>query len=202
MARRILINPVTRIEGHAKVSIQIDDDGRVSSAQFHVTEFRGFEKLCEGRPFEELPGLMSRICGICPLSHILASSKAGDRLLGVEPPPAAILQRRLGNYAQVLQSHALSFFHLSAPDLLLGMDALPQKRNLFGLVEQEPDFARRGIRLRQFGQRIIETLGGKRIPHVGPPVRAGHSMPFLHRPSNRRPSAVPVGFFLKGFAQS
>ena len=160
---RIVIQPVTRIEGHAKISIQLDDAGDVESAQFHVTEFRGFEKLCEGRPFEEMPGLMSRVCGICPVSHVLASSKAGDMLLGVEIPPAAEKQRRLVNYAQILQSHALSFFHLSAPDLLLGMDAPPAKRNIFGLLERDPDFLRRGIRLRQFGQRVIELVGGKRI---------------------------------------
>lgn len=159
----ILIKPVTRIEGHAKISIQLNDAGEVESARFHVTEFRGFEKLCEGRPFEEMPGLMSRVCGICPVSHVLASSKAGDMLLGVEIPPAAEKQRRLVNYAQLLQSHALSFFHLSAPDLLLGMDSPPAKRNIFGLLERDADFLRRGIRLRQFGQRIVELVGGRRV---------------------------------------
>src|SRR5947209_5341475 len=163
---RIIIQPVTRIEGHAKISIQLDDAGRVESAKFHVTEFRGFEKICEGRPFQEMPGLTSRVCGICPVSHVLASSKAGDMLLGVEIPPAAERQRRLANYAQTLQSHALSFFHLSSPDLLLGMDAPAEKRNIFGLLESDRDFLRRGIRLRQFGQRIIELVGGKRI-HPG-----------------------------------
>src|SRR5215471_5736896 len=163
MSERIVIHPVTRIEGHAKITIQLDDAGKVQSAKFHVTEFRGFEKLCEGRPFQEMPGLMSRVCGICPVSHILASSKAGDMLLGVEIPPAAEKQRRLLNYAQILQSHALSFFHLSSPDLLLGMDSPPAKRNIVGLIESDRDFLRRGIRLRQFGQRVIELVGGKRI---------------------------------------
>jgi NAD-reducing hydrogenase large subunit len=163
MTDRILINPVTRIEGHAKVSIHLDGAGGVRTAQFHVAEFRGFEKLCEGRPFAEMPGLMSRICGICPVSHVLASAKAGDAILGVRIPVAAERQRRLMNYAQALQSHALSYFHLSAPDLLLGMDADPARRHLFGLAELDADFVRRGIRLRQFGQRVIEILGGKRI---------------------------------------
>jgi len=172
MAERIQIHPVTRIEGHATISIYVNDAGEVESAQFHVTEFRGFEKICEGRPLHEMPGLMARICGICPVSHVLASSKAGDALLGVEPPPAAIKQRRLANYAQVLQSHALSFFHLSSPDLLLGMDADSAQRNLFGLIAQDPEFARRGIRLRQFGQRVIELVGGKRI-HPGWSVPGG-----------------------------
>lgn len=166
MSRRIVIQPVTRIEGHAKISIDLDAAGRVQAAKFHVTEFRGFEKLCEGRPFQEMPGLMSRVCGICPVSHVLASSKAGDMLLGVEIPPAAEKQRRLVNYAQVLQSHALSFFHLSSPDLLLGMDSPAAKRHIFGLIDQDRDFLRRGIRLRQFGQRVIELVGGKRI-HPG-----------------------------------
>lgn len=170
MPERILINPVTRIEGHAKISIYVDDGGQVESAQFHVVEFRGFEKFAVGRPFHEMPGLMSRICGICPVSHILASAKAGDMLLGVEIPAAADRQRRMMNYAQILQSHALSFFHLSSPDLLLGFDAPAEKRNIFALIEAEPELARRGIRLRQFGQRIIELLGGKRIhPSWGVP---------------------------------
>ena len=177
MSERIVIHPVTRIEGHAKISINIDDAGEVSSAQFHVTEFRGFEKLCEGRPFHEMPGLMSRVCGICPVSHVLASSKAGDRLLGVEVPSAAVKQRRLVNYAQVLQSHALSFFYLSAPDLLLGMNSASEKRNIFGLLERDPGFTRRGIRLRRFGQRIIELVGGKRIhPAWGVPGGVLHAI--------------------------
>jgi NAD-reducing hydrogenase large subunit len=166
MSRRIVIQPVTRIEGHAKITVQLDDAGQVQSARFHVTEFRGFEKLCEGRPFQEMPGLMSRICGICPVSHVLASSKAGDMLLGVAIPPAAEKQRRLLNYAQILQSHALSFFHLSSPDLLLGMDSPSAERNIFGLLKHDADFLRRGIRLRQFGQRVVELAGGKKI-HPG-----------------------------------
>ncbi len=170
MKERILINPVTRIEGHARISIYVDDEGRVQTAQFHVVEFRGFEKFCEGRPFYEMPGLMARICGICPVSHVLASAKAGDAILGVQVPPPAAKARRLMNYGQVLQSHALSFFHLSSPDLLLGMDADPAIRNIFGLAAEDEEFARRGIRLRQFGQYIIEVLGGKRIhPSWGVP---------------------------------
>ena len=166
MSRRIVIQPVTRIEGHAKITVQLSDTGEVESARFHITEFRGFEKLVEGRPFQEMPGLMARVCGICPVSHILASSKAGDMLLGVEIPAAAEKQRRLVNYAQILQSHALSFFHLSSPDLLLGMESPAAQRNLFGLIDKDSDFLRRGIRLRQFGQRIIELVGGKKI-HPG-----------------------------------
>src|ERR1041385_8023736 len=161
--RTIVIDPVTRIEGHAKITLQLDEKGEVSDAQFHVTQFRGFEKLGEGRPFTEMPSLMARICGICPVSHLIASAKACDALLAVRIPPAADKLRRIFNMAQIVQSHALSVFHLSSPDLLLGMDSDPAKRNLWGVFERDPQLARDGIRLRQFGQQIIERLGGKRI---------------------------------------
>ncbi len=163
MAKRIIIDPVTRIEGHAKISIFLDDAGNVSDAEFHVVEFRGFEKFCEGRPFSEMPGITPRICGICPVSHLLASAKAGDAIMAVSIPPAAEKLRRLMNLGQFIQSHALSFFHLSAPDLLLGWDAPPAQRNVFGLIASNTGLARAGIRLRQFGQEIIEILGGKKI---------------------------------------
>jgi NAD-reducing hydrogenase large subunit len=163
MAKRIVIDPVTRIEGHAKISIYLDDAGNVSDAEFHVVEFRGFEKFCEGRPFSEMPGITPRICGICPVSHLLASAKAGDAIMAVSIPPAAEKLRRLMNLGQFIQSHALSFFHLSAPDLLLGWDTPPAQRNVFGLIASNADLARSGIRLRQFGQEIIEILGGKKI---------------------------------------
>jgi NAD-reducing hydrogenase large subunit len=163
MRQRITIDPVARIEGHAKISIFLGDDGAVTDARFHVTEFRGFEKFCEGRPFWEMPGMTARICGICPVSHVLASAKAGDAILAVTPPPAAVKLRRLMNLAQIIQSHALSFFHLSGPDLLLGWDADPAGRNVFGLIKTHPELARGGIRLRQFGQEIIEALGGKKV---------------------------------------
>lgn len=163
MAKRIIIDPVTRIEGHAKITIHLDDGGQVTDAHFHVTEFRGFERFCEGRTLFEMAGITARVCGICPVSHLLASAKAGDQILAVRPPPAAEKLRRLMNLAQIIQSHALSFFHLSAPDLLLGLESDPAKRNVFGLIAAEPELARGGIRLRQFGQEIIEALGGKKI---------------------------------------
>lgn len=163
MANRIVIDPVTRIEGHAKITVQLDDSGAVADAQFHVTEFRGFEKFCEGRMLGEMPGITARICGICPVSHLLASARAGDQILAVAIPPAADKLRRLMNLGQIIQSHALSFFHLSAPDLLLGFDAAPATRNVFGLIATQPELARGGIRLRQFGQEIIELLGGRKI---------------------------------------
>nr|MCU0255228.1 nickel-dependent hydrogenase large subunit [Vicinamibacterales bacterium] len=159
----ITIDPVTRIEGHSKITISLDEHGQVSNARFHVTQFRGFEKLCEGRPFYEMPSLMARICGICPVSHLIASAKACDGILAVRIPETAANLRRILNLGQIVQSHALSFFYLSAPDLLLGMDGDPATRNVVGLFAADPEFTRSGIRLRQFGQQVIEWLAGKRI---------------------------------------
>lgn len=163
MSKRIVIDPVTRIEGHAKISIFMDEEGHVSDAKFHVVEFRGFEKFCEGRPYSEMPGITQRICGICPVSHTLASAKAGDAIMAVNIPPAAAKLRRLMNLGQIVQSHALSFFLLSAPDFLLGWDTPPAQRNVFGLIASNTDLARAGIRLRQFGQEVIEIIGGRKI---------------------------------------
>src|ERR1017187_10910734 len=150
--QRIVIDPVTRIEGHAKITLMLDDDGQVADARFHVTQLRGFEKLCEGRPFYEMPSLMARTCGICPVSHLVASAKAGDAILGTRIPSTAIKLRTILNLAQIVQSHALSFFHLSSPAFLLGMDSDPARRNIFGLAEAHPQMARDGVRLRQIGQ--------------------------------------------------
>ncbi|MEB3183357.1 MAG: Ni/Fe hydrogenase subunit alpha, partial [Cyanobacteriota bacterium] len=163
MSRTISIDPVTRIEGHARILLQLDADGHLVDARFQVLEFRGFETFCEGRPFSEMPGITARICGICPVSHLLTAARTGDRLLAVRIPPAAVKLRRLLNLAQISQSHALSFFHLSSPDLLLGWECEPARRSLFGLIAAEPELARAGIRLRQFGQQIIERLTGRRI---------------------------------------
>jgi NAD-reducing hydrogenase large subunit len=163
MSKTIVIDPVTRIEGHAKISVYLDDAGEVEDARFHVVEFRGFEKFCEGRPMWEMAGITARICGICPVSHLLASAKTGDKIQAVKIPPAGEKLRRMMNLAQITQSHALSFFHLSSPDFLLGWDSDPAKRNVFGLIAADPDLARSGIRLRQFGQKIIELLGAKKI---------------------------------------
>jgi NAD-reducing hydrogenase large subunit len=163
MDKQIRIDPVTRIEGHAKITVFLDDAGDVLDARFHVTELRGFEVFCEGRTLWEMPGLTARICGICPVSHILASAKACDAILSVQIPETAVLLRRLMNLGQIVQSHALSFFYLSAPDFLLGWDADPAIRNVVGLLAKDADLARKGIRLRSFGQEVIDRLGGKRI---------------------------------------
>ena len=190
ITKTITIDPVTRIEGHSKITLQLDETGHVADAHFHVTQFRGFEKFCEGRPYEEMPSLMARICGICPVSHLVASAKACDALLAVQIPPAADKLRRLITMAQVVQSHALSLFHLSSPDLLLGMDADPAKSNIFGVLEAEPQLARDGIALRKFGQQIIERLGGKRI-HPAWVVPGGVGNPLSQSDRDAMLAAIP-----------
>src|SRR5450756_2041744 len=162
----IMIDPVTRIEGHSKISLHLDEEGHVEEAYFHVTQFRGFEKFCEGRPYYEMPSLMARICGICPVSHLIASAKTCEAIMSVMIPPTATKLRRALNLAQTIQSHALSFFYLASPDLLLGMDADPAERNIFGVAKAHPELGRAGVGLRRFGQHMIELLGRKRI-HPG-----------------------------------
>ncbi len=163
----ILISPVTRIEGHAKITLRLNDAGEVSEAFFHVNEFRGFEKFCEGRMYTEMPTITPRICGICPTSHTLASVKACEMIQGIQPTYTANLLRRLMHIGQNLSSHALSFFHLSSPDFLLGYDSDPAKRNVLGIAEKFPDLALRGIRLRKFGQELSERITGKKIHIMG-----------------------------------
>ena len=196
MSKKIVIDPVTRIEGHAKITITMNDSGEVDDAQFHVTQFRGFEKLAEGRPFREMPSLMARICGICPVSHLIASAKACDEIVAVRIPATAIKLRKILNIAQIIQSHALSFFYLSAPDLLLGMDSDPDKRNIFGLLEADPAFARGGVRMRQFGQEVIEILAGKRI-HPSWVVPGGVSDPLTEERRDKIVERIPE---VKAFA--
>ncbi len=159
----IRIDGVTRVEGHGRITIQLDDNGKVQDAHLHVLQFRGFEKFCEGRPFYEMPALTARICGICPISHSLASAKACDAIMTIRIPETAEMLRRIVHLAQIIQSHALSFFYLSSPDLLMGWDASPAERNIFGIAAKHPEVALDGIRLRKWGQEVIELLGGKRI---------------------------------------
>lgn len=190
MQREIVIDPVTRIEGHAKITLRLGEDGTVQDAMFHVTQFRGFEKFCEGRPLTEMPSLMARTCGICPVSHLMASAKACDDLLAVEIPQTAANLRRIMNLAQIIQSHALSFFHLSSADLLLGMDANPARRNIVGVLHERPELARDGIRIRQIGQTIIEILGGKRI-HPAWPVPGGVNKPLSQEDRQKIQAMLP-----------
>lgn len=161
--KTIEINPITRVEGHGKVTIQLDDAGNAVSARFHNTQFRGFEKFCEGQVFWEMPNLTPRICGICPVSHQLASAKACDAILGVELTRPAKLLRELLHLGQYIQSHALHFFHLASPDFLLGFDSDPATRNVIGLIGADPKLATEAVKLRSFGQTIIKKLGGKKV---------------------------------------
>ncbi len=162
--RTIEISPVTRVEGHGKVTIHLDKDGMVDEARLHIVEFRGFERFIRGRLLWEVPVIVQRLCGICPVSHHLAAAKAMDVICGVdELPPTAEKMRRLMHYGQVMQSHVLHFFHLAAPDLLFGFDAPAAQRNIFEVLREKPELGRRAILMRKFGQDIIEATAGKKI---------------------------------------
>jgi NAD-reducing hydrogenase large subunit len=166
--RRVVIEPVSRVEGHGKVTILLDDQNKVHQVRLHIVEFRGFERFIQGRPYWEVPVAVQRLCGICPVSHHLAASKAMDSIVGARAvPPAAERIRRLMHYGQILQSHALHFYHLASPDLLLGFDSEPQRRNIVGVLERYPDIARQGILLRKFGQEVIRMTAGKRVHGTG-----------------------------------
>jgi len=182
--RKITINPISRVEGHGKVVIHLDEKGEVEEARFHVTQFRGYERFCEGRPFEEMPAITQRICGICPVSHQVASAKACDAILGVELPETATLLRDLQHMGQFIQSHALHFFYLASPDLLLGWDSDPAKRNVVGVIGAFPEVARKGIRLRKYGQEFIKALGGKKI-HPAFAVPGGVMIPLAPEDRDR-----------------
>jgi NAD-reducing hydrogenase large subunit len=167
-SKRVIIEPVTRVEGHGKVSLMIGDDNRVEQARLHIVEFRGFERFIQGRPYWEVPVLVQRLCGICPVSHHLAAAKAMDGIVGVDTlPPTAEKMRRLMHYGQTLQSHALHFFHLCSPDLLFGFDADPAIRNVIGVARKFPDLAVQGVMLRKYGQEIIKATAGKKIHGTG-----------------------------------
>ena len=166
MSRKIIIDPVTRVEGHGRVTIHLDEQGKVDKSYFHIVEFRGFERFIQGHPYWEAPVLVQRLCGICPVSHHLAASKAIDQLVGIDPEglsPAANALRRLLHYAQIFQSHALHFFYLASPDLLFGVDAPELKRNVMAVAIDNPELARQGILMRKFGQELIQAIAGKRI---------------------------------------
>jgi len=164
MTRKIVIDPVTRVEGHGKVTIHLDDKQQIEEARFHIVEFRGFEKFIQGRPYWEAPVLVQRLCGICPVSHHLAAAKAIDQIVGAHQLTAAgEKMRRLMHYGQVLQSHALHFFYLAAPDILFGTDGPVEQRNIVGVIQKHKDLALKGIKLRKYGQEIIKATAGKKI---------------------------------------
>jgi NAD-reducing hydrogenase large subunit len=201
MSQTITISPVTRIEGHARIAIRLNDAGQVADARLHVKEFRGFEAFCVGRPFWEMPTITSRICGICPVSHGLAAAQAGERILGLEPPPAALRLRSLLSLAQLVLSHSLSFFHLSSPDIVLGLDSDPAERNIIGLARHRPEIIRNGIRLRQIGQEIVSRVGGGTL-HPEYIVAGGMRHPLSQEGRDAVAALLPEALGLVQFAIS
>ncbi len=166
--RRVVIEPVSRVEGHGKVTILLDAEHKVHQVRLHIVEFRGFERFIQGRPYWEVPVMVQRLCGICPVSHHLAASKALDRVVGAHTlTPTADRVRRLMHYGQILQSHALHFYHLSSPDLLLGFDSEVARRNVVGVLAAYPELAKQGVMLRKFGQEVIRVTAGKRVHGTG-----------------------------------
>ena len=162
--RKIVIDPVTRVEGHGKVTIRLNEAGEVEQARFHIVEFRGFERFIQGRMYWEVPVIVQRLCGICPVSHHLCAAKAMDAIAGVDRvTPTADKMRRLMHYGQVLQSNAVNFFHLASPDLLLGFEAPVAQRNIVGVIEAFPEIGKWAIFIRKFGQQVIAATGGRRI---------------------------------------
>lgn len=166
--RRVAIEPVSRVEGHGKVTILLDENNQVQQVRLHIVEFRGFEKFIQGRPYWEVPVMVQRLCGICPVSHNLAASKAFDIIVGARKlTPTAEKIRRLMHYGQILQSHALHLYYLCSPDLLFGFDSDFALRNIVGVAQRYPDTAKRGILLRKYGQEIIRITSGKRVHGTG-----------------------------------
>ena len=166
--KRITIEPVTRVEGHGKVSLLLDEHNQVKQARLHIVEFRGFERFIQGRLYWEVPVLVQRLCGICPVSHHVAAAKAMDRIVGGENlTPTALKMRLLMHHGQFFQSHALHFFHLSSPDILFGFDADVSIRNVIGVAAKYPDLAVQGVMMRKFGQEVIKATAGKKIHGTG-----------------------------------
>jgi F420-non-reducing hydrogenase large subunit len=168
MGKKITISPITRLEGHGKIDIILDDDGNVKDSYFQVVELRGFEKFCQGRPVEELPRIMPKICGVCPGAHHMASSKAADAVYNITIPSAAKKLRELFYNAHISHSHILHFFALGAPDFVPGADADPAKRNILGLIETVgKDIGMEVIKNRGYAQKIQGMIAGHPIHPVG-----------------------------------
>ncbi len=171
MTKKITIEPVTRVEGHGKVTIYMDSEGNIRDSRLHIVEFRGFERFVQGRPYWEAPVLVQRLCGICPVSHHLAAAKALDVIVGAGTGDGLTKvgekMRRLMHYGQFFQSHVLHFFHLSSPDFLFGIDADPAIRNIVGVAQQNRELAVQGVMMRKFGQEIIRVTAGKKIHGTG-----------------------------------
>jgi NAD-reducing hydrogenase large subunit len=194
--RKIVIDPVTRVEGHGKVTIRLNEVGEVEQARFHIVEFRGFERFIQGRMFSEVPVIVQRLCGICPVSHHLCAGKAMDIVAGVDTlTPTAEKMRRLMHYGQVLQSNAVNFFHLASPDLLLGFEAPVAKRNIIGVIEAFPEVGKWAIFIRKFGQQVIAATGGRRIhPRLCVPGGVNQNLAVEHRDALRKDIDQILGY--------
>ncbi len=187
---RVVIEPVSRVEGHGKVTLLADDDNVIREARLHIVEFRGFERFIQGRPYWDVPVVVQRLCGICPVSHHLAAGKAIDQIVGAKRlTPAAKKLRELVHFGQILQSHALHFFHLSSPDLLFGFESDVAKRNIIGVIEAFPDIALQGVKLRKYGQEVIRAICGKRIHGTGA-VPGGMNKPLSKTERNTLQSEI------------
>jgi F420-non-reducing hydrogenase large subunit len=166
-AKKVInIQPITRIEGHARIAIQLDEAGNVADSRLNVMALRGFEKFIEGRPAEEVPRIVNRICGICPWMHHTASNKAVDGCFGATVPPAGRKLRELMQVMAQINDKILHFFFLAAPDFILGPGADYSVRNVLGIVQANPELARRVVKMRQAGQMMIEKFAGKVIHPV------------------------------------
>jgi len=201
MTQKITIQPVTRIEGHAKITIYVNDDGKVDRAYFHVDQFRGFEKFSEGRMYYEMPVITPRICGICPVSHHLAAAKACDAIISADIPRPAKLLRELMHMGQVIQSHSMHFFELAGPDLIFGWDADPKIRNVVGIIEANPELALKAVRLRKFGQEIIARLGGRRIhPNYAVPGGVNNTLSIKDRDELLKDIDTMISYIQEGIS--
>ncbi|UCE74031.1 MAG: Ni/Fe hydrogenase subunit alpha [Methanomassiliicoccales archaeon] len=197
MAKTLTIAPVSRIEGHAKVTIQLDDAGNVSDSFVNVVELRGFEKFCIGRPVEELPRIVTSICGVCPWSHHLASAKANDAVYGVEPPSAGKKLRDLSNSIAYTEEHILHFYFLAGADFVMGPSAAYAVRNVIGIAGAHPDIAKKVVRNRHLGARMLEIISGKSI-HPVTGVPGGYSKPLTE---DERQKVLPMAEEVLEFAK-
>ncbi len=200
--RKIVIDPITRVEGHGKVTLRLNEDGTVGQARFHIVEFRGFERFIQGRLYWEVPLIIQRLCGICPVSHHLCSAKALDMVVGVDHlTPTAEKVRRLMHYGQIVQSNALHFFHLASPDLLFGFDAPVAQRNIIAVAQTYPGIGRWAIEIRKFGQEVIKAVGGKKIhPTSAIPGGMNQNLAVEHRDALRTDIDQVIGWSLDALA--
>jgi F420-non-reducing hydrogenase large subunit len=178
--KKIVIHPATRLEGHAKITILLNDEGNVDDVKFQQLDLRGFEKFCIGKPVEELPRIVTSICGVCPWSHHLASAKANDEVFGVQIPPAGRKLRELCNSIAYCEEHILHFYFLAGADFVMGPDADPSVRNVIGIAGKVPDIAKKVVRARWLGAEMLDIVSGKSI-HPVTAVPGGFSKPLSEK---------------------